>query len=151
MAEKAKIVINYRKLFYELMLVLTVLFIITVAVLYPFLKQHGAFDPYSKLRKVVTDVESYDYNNGRDAELEKDLDEKWNNKELPQARRFYYGLASAVYYCNIGYYNSSEAIFNELYNIEPEGTGPKYDLEVRDVFCDRKMIKNKEGVFVDWI
>ena len=41
---KSSIIINYRKLFFEVIFSLTVIFIALLFVLYPILKEKGAFD-----------------------------------------------------------------------------------------------------------
>lgn len=141
----AKDDINYKKLFFELMIVLSVIFAGAVAILYPYLKEHGAFrdTTYDIFDSILEEVDNYDYSKGRDLELEKRLDEAWHNDTNPN-KKYYYGIASATYYCNIGFYNTSQGIFYELYEIVPNGTKPHYDLEVRDVLCDRRNAKEME-------
>ena len=136
--------INYKKLFFELMTVLAVLFAIVIAVLLPVLKEHGAFggnDEYAVFDELLDTVDHYDGSKGRDLELEKRLREGYGDTDNA-IKSFYYGIASATYYCEIGYYNSSESIFDAIYQNVPDGKRPRMDLETRDVICRRKMAKN---------
>lgn len=139
--------INYKKLFFELMSVLTVIFVIVIVITISFLINHGVFDAdnrYAAFDEILDVVDHYDGSKGRDLELEKRLDENYYADNLDTAKTFYYGIASATYYCEIGYYTTSEQIFNILYMNVPEGKRPRDDLETRDVICKRKM--EKRGV-----
>jgi len=132
--------INYKKLFFELMAVLSVIFIITLAVLFPILKEHGAFDDhtYDDLRNgILAEADNYDGEKGRDLDFEKRLDEGWAASPSGSNKQFYYGLASAVYYCKIGFLYSSEERFDALYMMIPNDKSVRMDLESRDVLCQR--------------
>lgn len=136
--------INYKKLFFELMTVLTVIFAVVIAVLFPILKEHGAFggsDEYAVFDELLDTVDHYDGSKGRDLDLEQRLKEGYGDTNNA-ARSFYHGIAIAVYYCEIGYYNTSESYFDALYQEVPGGKRPRMDLESRDVICRRKMAKN---------
>jgi len=137
--------INYKKLFFELMFVLSAIFIVVIVLLYPVLKEHGAFnkeaEEYAVFSEILDKADHYDKNNGRDLEFEKQLSDGYSVKDNA-SKIFYYGLASAVYYCEIGYYNTSDSIFNYLYSVVPNGKTARMDLETRDVICQRKMEKN---------
>lgn len=136
--------INYKKLFFELMAVLTVLFIGTVIAIFPVLKEHGGFggsDKYAVYDELLATVDNYDVSKGRDLELEQKLNDVYYNENTDGARLFYYGIATATYYCKIGYYNTSEPIWNALYQNVPNGKRPRMDLETRDVVCKRKMAR----------
>ena len=137
--------INYKKLFFELMIVLSVIFAGIVALIYPYLKEHGAFDDhtYDVFDELLEEVDNYDYSKGRDLELEKRLDEGWND-DTNVNKKFYYGIAAATYYCNIDFYNTSQGIFYNLYEIVPNEGKPRNDLEVHDVLCDRRNAKKSE-------
>ena len=138
--------INYKKLFFELMTVLTVLFIAMIGALYPVLKERGVFDAedeFAVYDELLETVDYYDGSKGRDKELEERLNTGYYDDQTTNAMRtFYYGIASATYYCEIGYYNTADQIFNALYQNVPSGKRPRMDLEVRDVICKRKMAKN---------
>lgn len=132
--------INYKKLFFELMIVLFVVFVVVLVILYPILKEHGAFDnhSYDQYRNgILAKADDFDGSNGRDIEFEKELDEGWAKSTSGSIRQFYYGLASAVYYCKIGYIYSSEERFDVLYNMIPNDKSVRMDLESRDVICQR--------------
>lgn len=137
--------INYKKLFFELMAVLTVIFVAVIVVLFPVLKEHGAFDDeakrYAVFDELLETVDNYDGSKGRDMEFEKKLKEGYEDKNNA-TRSFYYGIASATYYCEVGYYRTSESIFEAIYQSVPSGKRPRMDLESRDVICRRKMAKN---------
>ena len=135
--------INYKKLFFELMSVLSVIFFVVLAVLYPIFKEHGAFEDhtYDEYRETILKrADDFNGENGRDIVYEKELDEGWAKSPSGSIKQFYYGLASAVYYCKIGYLYSSEERFDVLYNMVPNNEDNKkirMDLESRDVICQR--------------
>jgi hypothetical protein len=135
--------INYKKLFFELMLVLAVIFAATCAILYPVLKEHGAFEDHTfdEYDELIKKVDELDYSKGRDYELEGEL-RKGYFDDRNAARQFYYGLAYAIYYCNIGYYNTAEEAFDQLYQRIPESKKARMDLESHDVICKRKQQKD---------
>ena len=140
MQKSKKDTINYKKLFFELMSVLFVVFIIALIVLVPILKEYGVFDnhDYDEYREgILARADAFDGSNGRDLEFEKELDEGWAKSTSGGIRQFYYGLASAVYYCKIGYIYSSEERFDVLYNMIPNDKSVRMDLESRDVICQR--------------
>ena len=65
---KSSIIINYRKLFFEVIFSLTVIFIALLFVLYPILKEKGAFDQcdrYDQFKGILDEVDNYDYSKGR--------------------------------------------------------------------------------------
>ena len=137
--------INYKKLFFELMVVLSVLFLATVAILFPILKEQGAFEDhtYDKYREdILAKADAFDGSNGRDLEYEKELDAGWAESPSGSGKQFYYGLASAIYYCKIGYIYSSEERFDVLYRMIPDDKGVRMDLESRDVMCQRSRKEN---------
>ncbi len=136
--------INYKKLFFELMLVLSVVFVGVLAIIYPLLRDHGAFEnhTYDIFDELIYEVDHYDYSKGRDLDLEKRLSDGWLD-DTNANKQFYYGIASATYYCHIGYYNSSQNYFDLLYEMIPQDSEkPKYDLETHEVICDR-ILKDK--------
>lgn len=130
--------INYKKLFFELMIVLFVIFVITLVVVLSILKEHGAFDEgdkYENFRSIVDEVDNYDYSKGRDRELENRIEDVWYNSNRVD-ETYFYGLARAVYYCNIGYYNTAEDTFYIIENFTPDGE--LADLSAHEVICERK-------------
>lgn len=139
--------INYKKLFFELMTVLTVIFVAVILMLYPVLEEHGVFgdkeaEKYAVFDELLDTVDHYDGTKGRDLELEKKLNDGYMEETQNANKIFYYGVASATYYCEIGYYNTADQIFNALYQNVPNGKRPRMDLETRDIICKRKMAKN---------
>lgn len=137
----AKDGINYKKLFFELMFVLTVVFVAMLAILYPFFLEKGVLekDKYASHRAILEEVDNYDYSKGRDLDLEKRLDEGYEKASSDQ-RAYFYALASATYYCNAGlYYTATDAFtwlkMNQIVTEERE----VIDLEARRVLCERKM------------
>jgi hypothetical protein len=139
--------INYKKLFFELMIVLTILFGCVLVILYPAFRDHGVFDDhtYEEFNDILDEVDNYDYSKGRDLELEKRLDEGWHD-DFNANKKYFYGIASATYYCYVGYYNTSQNIFYELYETIPDnGEKPRQVLELHDVFCDRFLEEKKEN------
>lgn len=132
--------INYKKLFFELMIVLTVIFIAVLAILYPVLKEKGAFDEdkYAEYREIVEQADNYDYSKGRDLEFEKYLDEGYE-KTYSDNKAYFFALASATYYCNIGYYNTAIEAYNWLEMNQLPEEDEVLELEKRRVLCERKM------------
>lgn len=130
--------VNYEKLFFELMGVLLVLFIIILIIVLPKIREHNKEHAYDEYRYgILAEADSFDGANGRNLEFEKRLDEGWVKSNSGSGRQFYYGLASAVYYCKIGYINSAEERFDVLYNMIPNDKSVRMDLESRDVMCQR--------------
>ena len=137
--------INYKKIFFELMAVLAVVFVITLIVLYPFLKEKGAFerDKYEDYRSIVEEVDNYDYSKGRSLELEETLD-KGYEQTTSDDKAYFYALASGIYYCNIGYYNTAIEAFNWLEGNALDDEKETLETEKRRVLCERKMAKEAE-------
>lgn len=138
----AKDGINYKKLFFELMAVLTVLFVITLMILRPFLIEKGVIntDKYASHREIIKEVDSYDYSKGRNLALEEKLDKGYENANS-DIRAQFYALASGIYYCNIGYYNSATEAFNWLIMNPFEDEKEALESEKRRVLCERKMAR----------
>lgn len=136
----AKDGINYKKLFFELMAVLTVIFVVVLVILYPILKEKGVFsdDKYASYREIVYEVDEYDYSKGRNLDLEKRLDEGYE-KTVSDTQAYFYALASMTYYCNIGYYNTATEAYNWLDMARLEDEKEDLELERRRVLCERKM------------
>lgn len=135
--------INYKKLFFELMFVLTILFVFFFAIIFPKLKEHGAFsgvDKHASLREIVEEVDNYDYNKGRDKDLESKLDKGFNDTTNTN-KQYFYGVARATYYCNIGYYYTANETFEVLDQIYADEEIE--DLAVREVMCQRKQGEEK--------
>ena len=132
--------INYKKLFFELMVVLSVAFIATLAVLYPVLKEHGAFkkpDVYAEYRKIIKEVDEYDYSNGRNLELEKRLDGEFYKEEV-SIKTFFYAVARGTYYCNVEMYSSANASFDFAEKMAITEGKEQIDMEARKILCERK-------------
>ena len=139
----AKDGINYKKLFFELMAVLTVLFFATAAILYPVLKEHGAFGEdrqYAEFDSLIEEVENYDYSKGRDKAFEARLDEGFA-EAASGPKTYFYALARGIYYCNIGYYTTAKNAFNYVEYYMPSGLteGEKYEHMSKKVLCERKI------------
>lgn len=137
--------INYKKLFFELMAVLAVVFVVALIVLYPFLKDKGAFDrdKYAEYRPIIEEVDNYDYSKGRNLELEEKLD-KGYEQTTSDNKAYFYALASGIYYCNIGYYNTAIEAFNWLEGNALDDEKETLETEKRRVLCERKMAKEAE-------
>lgn len=137
--------INYKKLFFELMVVLTIIFIAVLAIFYPIFKEKGVFeegDKYASNREIVEEVDNYDYSKGRNLALEEKLD-KGYEKTTSDNKAYFYALASAIYYCNIGYYNTAIEAFNWLELNQLPEEDEILELEKRRVICERKMSKEE--------
>lgn len=136
-----KVTINYKKLFFEVMAVLLVTFIITLVILIPKIKERNAMNKnlYGDYQKLIDEVDSYDYSKGRDYELESRIEKVWNKGEINK-KFYFYGLARAIYFCNIGYYNTANETFTEIKTIVPESKNDEleFDLDMRTVMCERK-------------
>ncbi len=133
--------INYKKLFFELMIILAVIFAGAVCILLPVLKEHGAFEDHSNdiFDEVIKEMDNYDVSKGRDLAAEERLNEGWHDTKNLN-KKFYYGIALATYYCKIGHFKTADAIFEKLYeNIPTSRDNARNVLEVHDVICDRKM------------
>ncbi|MBR1802175.1 hypothetical protein IJ768_03050 [Candidatus Saccharibacteria bacterium] len=135
--------INYKKLFFETMIVLTVVFFATIATLYPALKAAGAFDEkrkYAEFDSLIEEVENYDYSKGRDTELEKRLDMGFaETKSGPKT--YFYALARGIYYCNIGYSMTAKDAFSYVEHYMPDGLtkAEQYEHMSKKVLCERKL------------
>ena len=136
----AKDGINYKKLFFELMAVLTVIFVAVIIILYSFFVEKGVIsdDKYAQYRYIVEEVDNYDYSNGRNLELEKRLDEGYE-KTNSDTKAYFYAFASMIYYCNIGYYNTAIEAYNWLNFYSLGDEKENLELEKRRVLCERKM------------
>jgi len=136
-----KATINYKKLFFEVMSVLLVAFVITLAVLIPKIKEHGPIETnlYGDYESLINEVDSYDYSKGRNRELEDRIEQVWNKGDINK-KFFFYGLARAIYFCNIGYYNTANETFSEIKTIVPASKNDEleFDLDARTVMCERK-------------
>jgi hypothetical protein len=137
--------INYKKLFFELMIILAILFVTTLIVLLPILEKHGALEKniYGEYAGLIKEVDDYDYSKGRNRELESKIEEVWNKGTINK-RFYFYGLARAVYFCNIGYYNTANETFSEIKLVVPESENDEleFDLDARAVLCERKQNEN---------
>ena len=133
--------INYKKIFFELMAVLTVLFIVVLVILYPIFVEKGVIstDKYASYREIIEEVDQYDYSKGRNLELEEKLD-KGYEKTVSYTKAYFYALASGIYYCNIGYYNTAIEAFNWLdQNKVVKDKTEILKTDERRVLCERKM------------
>lgn len=130
--------INYKKLFFELMVVLFVVFVVVIAVLYPILKEHGAFDnrSYDKFKEIVEEVDNYDYNNGRNQELEKRLDDGFSSSFSAKSK-YFYGVARMTYYCNVGFFRTANDTYDVLQDYLLPEEEEQLDLEARKIVCER--------------
>ena len=137
---KSSIIINYRKLFFEVIFSLTVIFIALLFVLYPILKEKGAFDQndrYEQFKGILDEVDNYDYSKGRNRELEKKLDQGFANS-VSDVKAYYYELARGTYYCHIGYFNTAKDAFEYLALYQLPDEREQLDYEARKVVCKRK-------------
>jgi len=133
--------INYKKLFFELMILLSIIFLVVCAVLYPVLKSAGAFkgetDKYAAYRGILNDVDNYDYSKGRNLEFEKELDDVYYNSE--NGKEIYaYAMARGTYYCNNGMYETANAAFTYLEKMSSSNVDDFIEAQTRKVMCDRK-------------
>lgn len=131
--------INYKKLFFELMIVLSVVFVVVLAILYPILKEHGAFEDnsYDKFKEeIVSVVDDYDYSNGRNLELEKELDEGFSTA-FSATKKYFYGVARMTYYCNVGFFKTANDTYDILQDYLLPEREEQFDLEARKVVCER--------------
>ena len=133
--------IKYKKLFFETIFYMTIIFVLGVCAFAPNIdaKKNQA-DKYERFRPIIEEVDNYDYKKGRSEELESRLDKKYG--EVEREEKFFYGLARAIYYCNVGYYRTAEwAFINLIYDDidEPE----QLEAEKRKVICERKQNEDK--------
>lgn len=140
MATKERKNINYKKLFIEAIASFCVMLGICLICVGQSITAYGATvnREYEQLREIVEDVKFYNYNNGRDYELEKTLDSKFSNAKNRKAETFYYGLARAIYYCNIGYFNTANDTFEQIENISTDDERDMADRDTQKVLCERK-------------
>ena len=132
--------INYKKLFFEGNISLALVFMATTFLTLQAVSAYGIVnkDKYAGYREIVDAVDEYDYKNGRDNVLEKEIDSKFATSEGDE--QFFYGLARAIYYCNIGFYNTALDTFYEIGYIAPDEA--EYNaMKVRSVLCERKSEK----------
>lgn len=130
--------INYKKLFFELMLVFAILFGVVVAILYPYINEKNkSIDKYEQYREIITRVDNYDYTKGRDLELEKELDYTVKNAKNDYQSHFYV-LASGIYYCNVKMYRLAYDAFEWLDVNKLNDRVEDNDAEARRVLCQRK-------------
>ena len=130
--------INYKKLFFELMSVLAIVFGVSIAVLYPYINAKlKERDPYERFRSIITRVDEYDYSKGRDTDLEKELDNAVKEARS-DAQSHFYVLASGIYYCNVKMYRLAYDAFEwlDVYGLQDDEEVT--DVEARRVLCQRK-------------
>lgn len=137
--------INYKKVFFELMAVLTVLFIVVLVVLNSVFAERGVFntDKYAEYKAIVEEVDNYDFSKGRDLKLEERLDKGYENTAVEE-QAYFYALASLTYYCNIGYYNTAIEAYNWLSVSQLPDEKESLELEKRWVLCERKMASEEK-------
>lgn len=132
-----KDIINTKKLFFEGTIALSLILMSTIIITTNAISAYSPAgkDKYYNYREIVDQVDEYDYSKGRDEEFEKMLDNKFATTE--GNRQFYYGLARAIYYCNVGFYNTASSTFYEIQFIAPDEA--EYNaMRVRSVLCDRE-------------
>ncbi len=134
--ENAKGKINYKKLFFETIFSLAAVFIAALCMLAPNISaKMEQSDKYERFRYILEEVDNYDYEKGRNRELETRLDKKYG--EVEKEEKFFYGLARATYYCNVGYYRTAEwAFLGLIYDDIDESE--QLEAEKRKVICERK-------------
>ncbi len=115
-----------------------VIIIFSIIFLLPILKNHGGFnhDEFQNFRTIVKKVDNYDYSQGRNNDLEKELDDTFKN-EFSTKKRYFYGLARAIYYCNVGHFRTATYTFEQIKDIAPNES-EKMEFEAREVICERK-------------
>ena len=144
MRENSKKTINYKKLFFEVLAIFILVFIAEVNCLSESIAAYAQpVDKYEELREVVNDAKDYDYKNGRNEDFEKALDDGFSNVKNKSDKKFYYGLARAIYYCNIGYYNTANDTFEQLNQYSVDDEKDILDADVQKVLCERKQ-ENEE-------
>jgi len=142
-----KPIINYRKMFFEVIISLTVIFIALLYVLYPILKEKGAFDKanqYEQFKGILDEVDNYDYSKGRNRELEQKLDKGFADA-FSDLKAYFYELARGTYYCHIGYFNTAKDAFEYLALYQLSDEKERLDYEARKVVCERKEAEAKNA------
>ncbi len=130
--------INYKKMFFEIIITLSILFVAMLFVVLPAVSEKiTGNDPNYHRKAILRTVDEYDYSKGRDKELENELKNGWESRDVKD--KYYYGLASAVYYCNIGYYNTAREMFYAIYEYKITTMEEELDYDARQTLCERKI------------
>ena len=128
--------INKRRLINELLVIGGIMLVIFAARFLPWLMtQHiPGFDPYAKYQDLVKAVENYDYSKGPSTELETRLAAATASIRSDPVKYFFNQKAKAIYYLEIGNYQTSIAALDIAINfvpIPPE-LAALYDLYVKN-------------------
>ncbi len=129
--------INYKKVFFEIVLILSIALVVSIQMVSSAISAYGVIsnDDFAKYRGRVDEIENMDYSKGRDKTLERRLDAMFAQSSGDE--QFFNGLARAIYYCNIGFFNTAEGTFREIEYIAPN----EEELLIakqKSVLCERK-------------
>jgi len=140
--------LNKQKLTMELTVIFGVILVVFLVRFLPWLAEQPVpwYNPYEKYQTLLRDVEKYDYSKGKDAKLEKRLEN--GTAEIGSSQeRYYYNLkAKAIYYYNISDHWTSLDALDEAINwaLSPDETASVYELYAKNYRAMNAEEKAKE-------